>query len=869
MSISRSAVCVGIAVLCTLPTAAHAINVPSGFQVSTIVGGLNLPTAFAVAPDSRIFIAQKSGAIRLVKNGVLQPTPVVQLTDVNDYADRGVEGIALDPNFSQNGYLYIAYTYENTPGQNYTGPKTGRIVRVTVSGDTAPLSSKVVILGTVGGDMAHPSCMNVATTSDCIASDANTHSMGAIRFGPDGKLYASLGDGSGYLSVDPEAYGAQDKRWLAGKLVRINTDGTGLSDNPFYTGNPNDNQSKVWALGDRNMFRFNWRPTDGKMFIGAVGWATWESVYIGFKGANFGWPCLEGFATTTYNCIPSTAPTYPIYVFDHHTSTGSVMGGAFPSAYPAPYAGNYFFGDYSNDTIKRMVLNSNDTVQSVTDFITGAGGPVDFQVGPDGNLWYLALNVGELRKLVFSNTNRPPVASVSAAPTEGSAPLTVNFSGANSNDPDGNALTYAWDFGDGTGGIGVSTQHTYGNNGSYAATLTVTDTGSLSSQAQATITVGQSQSGVPNPHHVQTTISPSPVVVGHEETITSTIRNTGDASPFIVDVEVYDSQAHQIAQHVYENQSIPTNTTRDFAFSWLPPTVGNYVTKVGLFKQGWGGLYEWNDQALPITVLNRAPASTTPPAFSQSTTVTPNPPVGSTETISTTITDTGGDTSALVDLEVYKDGAKVGQQVFDNQSFSSGVSRTYTYAYPVTSAGSYKVSIGIFQNGWGSLFAWFDQIAAFTTSSGSGAASIYQDSLAAGWANWSWDATANFSDTSQIYQGNASLNVIYTNTWGGLFLHTDTPVDLSGKSSFTFAIAGAGGSGQNLQLFLYDSSGNKLTVRPLAPYINGGIVSGVWKTVTIPLSDLGASGKTIGGLVVQDVSGGSGASVNLDSIQIQ
>ena len=273
------------------PLSALAITVPSGFQVNTVVAGLTLPTSFTFAPDGRIFIAQKSGAVREVKNGVLQPTPVVQLTDLNDYADRGLEGIALDPNFSQNGYMYLAYTYENTPGQNYSGPKTGRIVRLTVVGDTANLSSKVVILGTVGGTIAQPSCLNFATTSDCIPSDANTHSMGALHFGPDGKLYASLGDGSGYLTADPEAYAAQDVHWLGGKMIRINTDGTGPADNPFYDGNAHDNQSKVWALGDRNMYRFNWNPSDNKMFIGAGGWATWESIYIGAKGANYGWPC--------------------------------------------------------------------------------------------------------------------------------------------------------------------------------------------------------------------------------------------------------------------------------------------------------------------------------------------------------------------------------------------------------------------------------------------------------------------------------------------------------------------------------------------------------------------------------------------------
>ena len=169
--------------------AANAAIFEPGFETEVVAGGFNLPVNMAFAADGRIFIAEKNGVVRLIKNGALVATPVITLSDVNAFGDRGLLSVELDPAFLSNGYMYLAYTFENTPGLNYTGPKTGRIVRVTVVGDTASEASKVVLVGTVSGDAASPSCKNFATTSDCIPSDSPSHSVGSLRFGPDGKLY--------------------------------------------------------------------------------------------------------------------------------------------------------------------------------------------------------------------------------------------------------------------------------------------------------------------------------------------------------------------------------------------------------------------------------------------------------------------------------------------------------------------------------------------------------------------------------------------------------------------------------------------------------------------------------------------------------
>lgn len=858
------------------PQPAYAVTAPPGFQVTTVTGGLAAPTSVAFATDGRILIAQKSGAVRLIKNGVLQSQLVVQLTDINDFGDRGLAGIALDPNFSVNGYIYLAYTYENTPGQNYTGMKTGRIVRLTMSGDTANLSTKIVLVGTVGGDSVNPSCRNFATTTDCIVSDSNTHSMGAIHFGPDGKLYATLGDGSGYVSVDPWAHRALDIKSLAGKILRINADGTAPADNPFYDGNPNDNQSKVYMLGLRNPYRFSFRPTDGTLFFGDVGWTAWEELNVGVRGANYGWPCREGYSPTDYNCTTTTAAKDPIYVYDHSSGSGSVMGGVFMgSAYPSEYQGSYVFGDYSNSYLKRLVLNADNSVASVQDFVTFADGPVDIQVGLDGSIYYVAINKGELRKITFSSTNRPPVANISANPTLGASPLLVHFSSINSTDPDNDPLSYLWDFGDGQSTPTGNPDHTYTANGTYTVTLTVTDSHGATANATTVITVGDAALSNANPHHVSTSITPSPTHIGDETTITSSVRNDGAASPFIVDMEVYDSTNVKVAQKVFDNQTIPTGATVPFAMPWMPPALGDYTVKLGLFKSGWSGLYEWNNLVLGVSVLARSPVATSTPAFIQTTTLSnAAPAVGSTQTISTLVQNTGGAGDALVDIEVYKDGVKIGQKFFDNQNFAANESKNFTFDMVIPSAGDYRVSVGIFKPGWSALYGWFTDTPIFTAGGvapppPSSVVNIYQDALASGWENWSWGSTINFSDTSQVSEGSNSIKVTFASAWAGFFLHNQTGINTAGKNTLQFTIAGNGSSGQQVQVYVYDSSGVQLIIKNVSQYISGGITLGTFKTVSIPLADLDALNKTISAIVFQEASGSGGASINLDAIKIQ
>ncbi|MEN9582445.1 MAG: hypothetical protein RL641_399, partial [Candidatus Parcubacteria bacterium] len=381
--------------LVLVPRTAEAA-LPAGFATETIAAGLSYPTAMAFTPDARIFVAEKAGAVRIIKNGALLPTPLVQLTDISTYADRGLIGIAVDPNFATNHYIYLSYTFENTPGANLTAPKTGRIVRLTVSGDTANEATKVVLVGSIGGNATTPSCEQYPMGSDCIASDSSSHSAGGLHFGADGKLYATIGDGANFDAVDPRALRAQNLDSLNGKLLRINTDGTAPTDNPYYNGNPNANRSKVYAYGFRNAFRFAFRPGTNAIYVGDVGWDTYEEVNKVTAGGNYGWPCREGNNATTYGCT-ATGYINPFYSYIHDATTGGcITVGVFPTSgvYPASYSNKLFFGDFAQNWMKLMEVNASDTFVGVSDLMLSSdnpNGPVDFAIGPDGYVYFISI----------------------------------------------------------------------------------------------------------------------------------------------------------------------------------------------------------------------------------------------------------------------------------------------------------------------------------------------------------------------------------------------------------------------------------------------------------------------------------------------
>ncbi|NDJ60184.1 MAG: tandem-95 repeat protein [Chloroflexi bacterium] len=425
---------------------------PEAFEKLELVTGLNEPTAFRFLPDGRILITEKSGAIRVFANGVLQSEPLITLAVLpSEGADeRGLLGIEPDPNFEQNGYLYVSYT----SAANYN-----RLSRLTMINDTIDLASEVILL-------------------ESNQQSNIWHHGGEVRFGPDGMLYWSMG----INVINPNA---QDLSNIHGKLHRINPDGTIPADNPFV-GVPGVLES-IWGYGIRNGFRFDFLP-DGRAIVGDVGGSLWEEVVIVEGGANYGWPFVEG---------PCTGCPYvnPIFAYPHDDAPRN--GGAITAAeifegqaFGPDYDGVFFYGDYTGGWIRYLVFDSQySSVISDNLFDDDAGTVVQLTQGPDGNLYGMTIYPGALFVIQPSSGNRTPIVEMDADPTAGLAPLTVNFSSAGTYDLDGDPLNYNWDFGDGNISTNPNPTHVYTANGIYTATLTVDD-GDKSRERSMMITVG-------------------------------------------------------------------------------------------------------------------------------------------------------------------------------------------------------------------------------------------------------------------------------------------------------------------------------------------------------------------------------------------
>jgi glucose/arabinose dehydrogenase len=447
--------------LCLVPARAAAFpSVPWPF-VAEAVGpqdGFNTPTSFAYMPDGRILVSEKRGTVRVLKNGAVLGTSMWDgQTEVLDNGDRGLLCVAVDPNYATNHFIYLLYTVDpDADGNDSNDDAYGRLTRYATKSnnpDQVDPATRTVLFG--------------ATWDEGPASGSTTHTIGCLRWGTDGSLLVSSGEGAQWVNIDSGgrdpsmflpgrietrqdigAFRAQYLGSMCGKILRLNPlTGAGYAGNPFASSDLHSVRSRVWSYGLRNPFRFCVMPGTGSadtssanpgvLSIGDVGWETWEELDIAtHAGQNFGWPCHEGLQDradyesaiplfdgcgtigTPENPSPADPPSITWNHNDDALSTPPVfhgraaIGGVFyqGDGYPQSYHGRLFFGDWDQSWIKTAVIGPGGNLIDLDDFGVDGGGPVDFHLDPlTGDVVMLSINDATLWRIRYTGTLAAPV----------------------------------------------------------------------------------------------------------------------------------------------------------------------------------------------------------------------------------------------------------------------------------------------------------------------------------------------------------------------------------------------------------------------------------------------------------------------------
>lgn|GEM_PF-2677744 len=373
-------------------------TLPLGFAETTIATGLTGATAMEFSPDGRLFVLEQDGNVELVRgNGT---TWTALHLNVDAVGERGLLGIAFDPAYATNHYVYLYYTNPNPGAAPWATGEHNQLSRFTVN-DTNP---------------QQPVFTNEAPILDWNnLSAATNHNGGAIHFGPDGMLYAGAGDNVQTFAQGGQTYSvSQTLNNLLGKQLRINVSAfnSGVAtrddvtvghlipgDNPFV-GTASGINQLIYTLGLRNPYTFAVQPGTGKIFINDVGEVTWEEINQDFAGANYGW---SGGATDGFGQKPPGPGGYhdPLLAYNHSGGPAgggiAIVGGAFynpaTTQFPSSYVGKYFYADLGGNWIRVFDPSNPGTASNPdtsTSFATGLmGSPVDLEVDSLGRLLYL------------------------------------------------------------------------------------------------------------------------------------------------------------------------------------------------------------------------------------------------------------------------------------------------------------------------------------------------------------------------------------------------------------------------------------------------------------------------------------------------
>jgi glucose/arabinose dehydrogenase len=361
-------------------------QLPAGFVREKILSGLN-PTSMEISPDGRIFITEKNGTIRIVRDDVMLTEPLISF-EVDQNNEKGLNHIAFHPDFETTGWIYLHFA---VPGRRHN-----RVSRFTVHGDrVVPGSEKVII--------------------DMDDMGAEVHHGGAMVFGFDGYLYISTGDGG-------QGWRGEEIHSTNAKILRVDEEGLAVPDNPWYHLSIG-RAAMVYANGLRNPFTLTMHPLTGNIYVNDVGGAQYEEVNLIQSGRHYGWPRLEG---KRVNQEVPDGYMDPLFQYSHDNDYCCIVGSDFyyPSSrkFPEVYVGRYFYSDYCTGTIRMLDVESG---QDRGIFMMGGKRIIDILTTPEGDMYYLERNGigdgsyedntstsdGALWKITYTGTGIPFISS--------------------------------------------------------------------------------------------------------------------------------------------------------------------------------------------------------------------------------------------------------------------------------------------------------------------------------------------------------------------------------------------------------------------------------------------------------------------------
>ena len=526
----------------------------SSFEKVALDTNTLAPGALDIAPDGRVFLTEFGGKLKIYKPDT---RTTITAATLNVYgggqiSEDGLTGLALDPDFATNRYIYLMYSSADSPEE------VARVSRFVMNGDALDRASERILLKVPMSRKEEPG-----------------HTGGYLTFGPGKNLYIGVGDDTnpfasdGYAPIDERPgralYDAQgtsaNTNDLRGKILRIHPEANGTftvpSGNLFAPGTA-QTRAEIYAMGFRNPFRFSVNPTNGDLYVadygpdagadnanrGPGGLVEWNIVK---SPGNYGWPYCVGnntafndydFAASRpgakFNCaapvnsspnntgqrnLPASRAADVWY--GNSAAEGSKFpelgnGGEAPMAFPiyrysannpsqtkfpAYFDGTPFFGEWARHTMFEFRLDSSGNLLKVNNFLSNMrfDSPMDAKFGPDGSMYLLNWGRGwddsvplpgaGLFRIDYTSGDRSPIAQAVANPASGSSPLTAQFSSAGSLDPEGSPLSYRWTFGDGSTSTAASPSHTYTSVGTFNVQLTVSASGK-SGVANLTVTSG-------------------------------------------------------------------------------------------------------------------------------------------------------------------------------------------------------------------------------------------------------------------------------------------------------------------------------------------------------------------------------------------